>query len=211
MLNGPRQVSTEGCNRRVREAGAGFRSHLDGTKERRWAMTGIMERGPQRAAHSSRDRKVRLKRLLVVLEGSELSDRVLKYVISHSVNGTPLEAVLLYVQPQIVLRAPLGYPNHELQVDYDGSCDNSATSILAAAAKRLGQVGIMSRGRIETGDPGEVILRSVIAEQCDQIVLGDPAQSFSIRASKRGTSTAVGYVLKQATRRGVTIPLTIIQ
>lgn len=159
-------------------------------------VTALEERRrPARSYQPSQD--IRLKRVLVVVDGSEKMARALEYVISHAVCRAPIDAVLLYIQPPQSRGTPRG-PGSK------GDCGRLA---LSSAAHRLDQVGIMHRERVEVGDPGVAIVKCAEEERCDLIVLTDTGRSpLEWRAG-----LAVRSMLKQAVSKTGPIEVVIVK
>jgi nucleotide-binding universal stress UspA family protein len=147
------------------------------------------------------NQEIRLKRVLVVVDGSEQMARVLEYVISHAVCRAPIDAVLLYIQPPEKRGTPSGSGSR-------GDCGRLA---LSSAAHRLDHVSIVHRERVEVGDPGVAIVKCAEEERCDLIVLADTERSPSGEPLEWRAGLAVRSMLKQAVHKAGPIEVVIVK
>ena len=147
-----------------------------------------------RSASSQLDSETRLKRLLVVIDGSETIARVLEYV-TNCAYGAQINAVLLYVDSEPNRNGAAADAMSDREGDLGGSPDDCRRRALRSAADRLGLAGIVHRERIEIGDPGMIIVKCAAEEQCDLIVLADP-DGVTAALSIERTGPAIRSVLK---------------
>lgn len=165
-------------------------------------MATVLEERRRPARSYQPNQEIRLKRVLVVVDGSERMARVLEYVISHAVCRAPIDAVLLYIQPPQKRDGMPGGPSST------GGCGRLA---LSSAAHRLDHVGIMHRERVEVGDPGVAIVKCAEEERCDLIVLADSERSPSGEPLERRAGLADRSVLKQAVCKTSPIEVVIVK
>jgi len=99
--------------------------------------------------------KLHSPKVLVVIDGSERTGRIIEYALSLAQNGQHPEVVLLGVVPQPPegrLRGYGSFKRDELHARLKGVLGERA---IAAAARRLDQAGVSHEDRIEVGDPAE--------------------------------------------------------
>lgn len=165
-------------------------------------MVTVLEEGRRPARSYQPNQEIRLKRVLVVVDGSEQMARVLEYVISHAVCRAPIDAVLLYIQPPEKRGTPPSGPGSR------GDCGRLA---LSSAAHRLDHVGIVHRERVEVGDPGVAIVKCAEEERCDLIVFADTERSPSGEPLEWRAGLAVRSMLKQAVHKAGPIQVVIVK
>ncbi len=165
-------------------------------------MVTVLEERRSPARSTQPNKEIRLKRVLVVVDGSEQMARVLEYVISHAVCRAPIDAVLLYIKPP---EKRGGTPNGSAS---KGDCGRLA---LSSAAHRLDHVGIVHRERVGVGDPGVAIVKCAEEERCELIVLADTERGPSGEPLERRAGLAVRSVLKQAVHNTAPIAVVIVK
>lgn len=117
--------------------------------------------------------------VLVVIDGSERTGRVIEYAVSLAQGGRGLEVVVLGVVPEPPDGRLRGYGSFKRDEIHARLKDAIGQRAVAAAARRFDQAGVSHRERIEVGDPAETILRVAGEEGCDVVLLGDsPAGAF---------------------------------
>ena len=145
---------------------------------------------------------VRPAKLLVVVDGSERTGRVIEYGLGLASNGKQREIVLLGIiqqPPDARLRGYGSFKREEINVHLKNSLGRRSMS---AAARRLDQAGVMHKDRIEVGDPVETILRVANEEGCDLILVADApvgaVQRWLPKAIGLSVATVAGQVAQQA-------------
>jgi nucleotide-binding universal stress UspA family protein len=117
--------------------------------------------------------------MLIVIDGSERTGRVLELALNFAHKGLTVEAVVLGViaePPDGRLRGYGSFKRKEIQ---ERLKDLKGARAVTAAARRFEQAGIMHKDRTEVGDPADTILRVAEEEACDMVLLGDaPAGAF---------------------------------
>jgi nucleotide-binding universal stress UspA family protein len=166
------------------------------------AMVTVLEERRRPARSYQPNQEIRLKRVLVVVDGFERMARVLEYVISHAVSRGPIDAVLLYVQPPAKRGGTPSGPG------YSG---DSGRLALNSAAHRLDHVGIVNRERVEIGDRGAAIVKCAEEERCDLIVLADTGRSLLGELPEWKAGLAVRSMLKQAVHQTGPIEVVIVK
>ena len=148
-------------------------------------MAAVLEKEPVLEASLPKEVELRLKRLLVIVDGSAQTSRVLDYVIRHAVTGAPVEAILLCIQPAPQGPGIVPHPAAGSELDLPEPVGPCAKRIIRSAARRLAHLGIVHRERVETGDPAATIVRCAAEEQCDLIVLAEPEPGPADRLARR--------------------------
>jgi nucleotide-binding universal stress UspA family protein len=117
--------------------------------------------------------------LLVVIDGSERTGRVLELALGLARKGLAIEAILLGVvtdPPDGRLR---GYGSFKLKEVHARLQDLMSTRAVSTVARRFDAAGIVHEDRIEVGDPARTILRVADEEACDLVLIADaPAGAF---------------------------------
>jgi nucleotide-binding universal stress UspA family protein len=165
-------------------------------------MVTVLEERRRSARSYQPNQEIRLKRVLIVVDGSERMARVLEYVIGHAVCRAPIDAVLLCIQP------PEKRSGTTNESGSKGDCGRLA---LNSAAHRLDHVGIVHRERVEVGDPGVAIVKCAEEERCDLIVLADTERDPSGEPLERRAGLAVQSVLKQAAHKVGSIEVVFVK
>lgn len=163
-------------------------------------MAAVLEKEPVLEATLPQEVELRLKRLLVIVDGSAQTGSVLDYVIRHAVTGAPVEAILLYVQPASPGNVVVPPPAAGSGLDHPERVEQCAKRIIRRAARRLAHLGIVHRERIETGDPAATIVRCADEEQCDLIVLAEPEPSSVAELLARQIGVSTSSLLQRVVR-----------
>lgn len=108
--------------------------------------------------------------ILVAVDGSETSSRVIEYLIARaSWCREPAEVHLLNVQlPLVGVHVKLFISESTLNEYYH----DEGTAALKKARERLDAAGIRYAHHIGVGDPSAVIIEYAGAKHCDEIVMG---------------------------------------
>jgi nucleotide-binding universal stress UspA family protein len=118
-------------------------------------------------------------RMLIVIDGSERTGRVLELALNLAHKGLTVEAVVLGVIAEPPDGRLRGYGSFKRKEIHERLKDLKGARAVAAAARRLEQACIMHKDRTEVGDPTDTILRVAEEEACDMVLLGDsPAGAF---------------------------------
>jgi nucleotide-binding universal stress UspA family protein len=119
-------------------------------------------------------------KLLVVIDGSERTGRVIEYALrlAHD-RWCGVEVVLLGIVPQPPDGRLRGYGSFKRDEIHAHLKDVIRQRAVAAAARRFDQAGVCHKDRIEVGDPAETILRVAGEEGSDIVLIGEaPAGAF---------------------------------
>src|SRR5689334_25328247 len=109
-------------------------------------------------------------KVLVLVDGSENSNRAVRYVInSAELYKEPLEIHLLNVQPPIVSGNVKRYISHD---DLNKYHHDEGVAALAEARKILDGAGIKYVYHISVGEIGETIVQYVDDKRPNHIVMG---------------------------------------
>ena len=118
-------------------------------------------------------------KVLVVIDGSERTGRVIEYALSFAQDGRGVEAVLLGVVPEPADGRLRGYGSFKREEIHARLKYDIGQRAIAAAARRFDQAGVSYKDRVEIGDPADTILRVAGEEGCDVVLVGDaPAGMF---------------------------------
>ncbi|MGE5171051.1 MAG: universal stress protein [Rudaea sp.] len=105
---------------------------------------------------------------LLAADGSEHGEHVAAFLVRLAEAGTPLEVVLLNVQPEVVDWQTHGLAQESMhaQREYLGrEATESVRRLLDAA-------GLRYELHVEMGDPADTIVRFAKEQRCDWIVMG---------------------------------------
>jgi nucleotide-binding universal stress UspA family protein len=140
------------------------------------------------------------RRILAAIDGSERTGRVLEFLIGLAESETPIEVVVLNVQPEPEdwrLRGYISFKRDEIQ---NRLKDDLGKPIIASVGRTLDQGSIAHKDRIELGEPVQTILRCANEEHCDLIVVGDPRPGAVRRWITRTTGLTFGSVASNLTQ-----------
>ncbi len=161
-----------------------------------------LETPDRESARRSPEPALRPVRLLIVIDGSERTGRIVEVAIGLARKGLAVEAILLGVIAEPPDGRLRGYGSFKRKDIHARLQDRMGTRAVAAAARRLDQAGIVHQDRIEVGDPAQTILRVADQEACDLVLLGDaPAGAFRRwlpRATGLTVATMAGKVAQLA-------------
>jgi nucleotide-binding universal stress UspA family protein len=170
-------------------------------------MTSLPSQERQRPAAA----KLLSSKVLVVIDGSERTGRVIEYALSLAQEGRRgFEVVLLGVVPEPAdgrLRGYGSFKREEIHARLKGLIGQRA---VVAAARRFDQAGVRHKDRIEVGDPAETILRVVAEEGCDEVLVGDPPPGVFQRWLPRVTGLSVATVASQVARLAA-VPVVVVK
>lgn len=149
-------------------------------------------------------------KVLVVIDGSERTGRVIEYGLGLAQDGRGVEAVLLGVvaePPDGRLRGYGSFKRAEIRARLKDVLGQRA---VVAAARRFDQAGVSHKDRIEVGDPAETILRVAGEEGCDVVLVGDaPAGAFR-RWLPKVTGLSVATVAIQVAQLAA-VPVVVVK
>jgi nucleotide-binding universal stress UspA family protein len=147
-------------------------------------------------------------KVLVVVDGSERTGRVIEYVSNLASHGRPLQLVLLGVAPAPATGRLRGYGSFKRAEIHHWLKEDVQQRAVAAVARRLDHEHLAHSERIEVGDPAEVILRVASEEGVDLILLADaPAGAMRrlLPAIGLTLATVVAQVIQSAKVPVVTV------
>jgi nucleotide-binding universal stress UspA family protein len=109
-------------------------------------------------------------RILIPVDGSAASSRVVEYLIAKAPGFRPdaLQVDLLNVQPPV----PGNVAAHVNAEQLKKYRQEEGLKVLAAACERLQQAGLKHAYHIAVGDPAQVIAQYAHEQNADQIVMG---------------------------------------
>jgi nucleotide-binding universal stress UspA family protein len=112
-------------------------------------------------------------RLLVVVDGTERTNRVLDYIVTLAQGRDAIEVVVLNVQSKREEARLRGYQSFKQEEVDDRLINDLGTPIVSSVCQWLDKAAIQNRSKVLIGDPVPTILQSVAEEDCDCIVIGD--------------------------------------
>jgi nucleotide-binding universal stress UspA family protein len=118
-----------------------------------------------------RSKKAATLTLLVVVDGSERTGRVLECVKTLAGDGRGVRIILLSVQPQPAEGRIRGYGSF-LRAEVVDRLRDLGGRAVNAAGRALTSTAITQQHRVEIGHSAETILRVAREENCDAIVIG---------------------------------------
>jgi nucleotide-binding universal stress UspA family protein len=139
----------------------------------------IADRGPAVAdagagGRNADSQRAATLRVLAVIDGSECTGRVVKYVLRLYAAGGPIEVVLLNIQPEPQDWRLRGYGWFQREAIHDRLVNDLGARVLTSAARHLDPAEIPHKDRIELGKVAETVLRCAKEENCDLIILAVP-------------------------------------
>lgn len=111
-------------------------------------------------------------KILVVIDGSERTGRIIEHVRSLKDRGYRLQVVVLGMVPEPATGRLRGYGSFKQGEVRSGLKHAMQERAVSAVARRLDQEKIYHNDRIEIGDPVVTILRVAREEEADLILLG---------------------------------------
>jgi nucleotide-binding universal stress UspA family protein len=132
-------------------------------------------------------------RILAVLDGSESTGQVTKYLLDLHAGGGALEVVLLNVQPAPEVGRLRGYGSFR-RADVDDRLGELGRRVVTSAARHLDAARVPHKDRIELGEPVQTIVACADEEKCDLIVLGESSPGALRRWLMRTTGVVVNSV-----------------
>jgi nucleotide-binding universal stress UspA family protein len=131
------------------------------------------------APHQDRPRSAKSGlKVLAAVDGSERTGRVLKYLLDLRASDGPFEVVLLNIQPKPQDWRLHGYGWFQREAIHDRLVNELGGRVVASASRHLDTAGIAHTARIELGDPAEIIARCAQEENCDLVLVPEPAPGF---------------------------------
>jgi len=153
-------------------------------------------------------RGARPLRILVVVDSSERTERVVKFLLDLRVCAIKL--VLLNVQPKPQDWRLRGYGWFKREAIHDRLINDLGRRVVASAARQLDSAGIAHKDRIELGEPGETVLRCAREEDSELIVLAEPrhgaVRTWLMRALPLSVGSTAGFVIHFARVPVVVVP-----
>jgi nucleotide-binding universal stress UspA family protein len=149
-------------------------------------------------------------RVLVVIDGSERTGRVIAYGLSLVQDGRAIEAVLLGVVAEPPDERLRGYGSFKRDEIHARLKDVLGQRAVEAAARRFDQAGVSHKERIEVGDPAETILRVAGEEGCDLVLLGDAPAGMLRRWLPKAIGLSVATVASQVAQLA-TVPVVVVK
>lgn len=148
------------------------------------------------ALHRSeaRERSGTPLRVLAVVDSTESTGRVTKYLLRLKSWNDAVDVVLLNVQPQPETGRLRGYGSFRRAEVDDRLINDLGRRVVTSAGRYLDAAHIAHRGRIELGDPVATIVRCADEEHCDLIVLAEARPNIVSRWLMRNTGIVLDSV-----------------
>ncbi len=108
-------------------------------------------------------------KILVPVDGSDLSHDALAHALGLIANGLRAELVLANVQESATLYELVTAPD---PVTLDRVADGAGRHILAAAAEQARAAGVAFEEEVASGDPARMLIEIAERHGCDAIVMG---------------------------------------
>jgi nucleotide-binding universal stress UspA family protein len=153
--------------------------------------------------------KTHLEKVLAVVDNTELCGHVLECLIALA-DRTPIEVVVLNVQPAPETSRLRGYGSFKLNEIHSRLVDDLARPLVRSMARRLALAGIPSRERIELGDSVATVLRCAGEEHSDLIMIGEPHPSCFRRWLARTLGISFGSIAINVAQLAE-VPVTIVK
>lgn len=160
-------------------------------------MTDVFARRANNAAKSKAKGKAEKKsplRVLAVVEGSESTGRVTKYLLDLHARDGALDVVLLNIQPLPEVGRLRGYGSFRRADVDDRLINDLGRRVITSAGRHLDAASIAHKDRIELGDAAETIVACADEEKCDLIVLGESRPSVILQWLMRTTGAVINSV-----------------
>jgi nucleotide-binding universal stress UspA family protein len=136
-------------------------------------------------------------RVLVVVDGSERTGRVVEQAKALASDEKSVQAILLNVQPAPVDGRLRGYGSFKREEIRERLVDCLGRRAVTAAGRVLSHAGIENTFRVEIGNTVATILRIANEEGCDAILIGSAAPSTLQKWLQRTTGILLATVATQ--------------
>ena len=160
-------------------------------------MTDLGARRARNATKPKVKRMAEMKsplRVLAVIDGSESTGRVTKYLLDLHARDGALDVVLLNIQPPPAVGRLRGHGNFRRAEIEDRLINDLGKRVVTSTARHLEAANIAHKDRIELGDPAETIVRCADEEKCDLIVLAESRPSAVHQWLMRTTGAVIHSV-----------------
>jgi len=156
------------------------------------------------------DAKPRFRKVLVVIDGSERTGRVIEQALALVRDARGVEVLLLGVVPEPPDARLRGYGSFKRDTIHARLKHHLGQRAVAAAARRFDQACVPHEERIEVGDPAATILRVAGQEGCDLILLADQPPGALRRWMPRLTGLSVATVASQVAQLAA-VPVVVVK
>jgi nucleotide-binding universal stress UspA family protein len=148
-------------------------------------------------------------RVLAVVDGSERSGRVVKYLLGLAAQCGAIEVVLLNIQPKPQEWRMRGYGWFQREAIHDRLINDLGGRIVASAGRHFEAAGVAHSARVELGGRVETIVRCAREENCDLLVLAEAPPGAVRRWLMRSAGLSFGSVASVAIH-SMRVPLVVI-
>lgn len=169
-------------------------------------MASIQPQKSPAPLHGATPKLQRLK-VLVLIDGSERTSRVVEYALSLAHGDRALKVVLLGIVREPPDGRLRGYGSFKREEIHARLKDIVGQRAVSAAARRFDQQGVTHTDRIEVGDPVETILRVAGEEGSDLVLIGDSP----VGPIRRWLPKAIGLSLATVANRVIQLsPVSVV-
>jgi nucleotide-binding universal stress UspA family protein len=112
-------------------------------------------------------------RILAVVDGSERTNHIVDFLKSLAARGGAIEVIVLNVQTKRLDHRLRGYQSFKRNEIDDRLINEIGMPIVASVSRHLEKLGIGAHGRVEIGEPADVILRCAAQDHCDAVLIGE--------------------------------------
>ena len=162
------------------------------------AFSNGIETTPGREPEKTAAEDGRPWRILAVVDGSERTGRVVKYLLEFAVNLGPIEVVLLNIQPRPQEWRLRCYGWFRREAIHDRLIAERGEPIVRSASRHLEAADITHRSRIEIGEAVETIVRCAREENCDLLILTECPSGFVRRWLMSAVGLTIGSISSMA-------------
>jgi nucleotide-binding universal stress UspA family protein len=152
------------------------------------------ERVATRGKQKPQTGETRTSRILAIVDGSEGTGRVIKYLLGLRALGAPFDVVLLNIQPEPEDWRLRGYGWFKREAIRERIVSDLGRPAVASAGRQLDGAGIAHKDRIELGEAADTIVRCAREEECDFIVLAEPTPGAVRRWLMRSAGMSIGSI-----------------
>jgi nucleotide-binding universal stress UspA family protein len=119
------------------------------------------------------DKTIKRQRLLAVVDGSEVTNRIVDFITAYGRGRQVTEVVILNVQTKRADARLRGYQSFKEAEVNDRLLSELAYPIVNSVSKRLQAVGITCLSKVAIGDPITTISKCALENDCNVIVVGE--------------------------------------
>jgi nucleotide-binding universal stress UspA family protein len=149
-------------------------------------------------------------KILAVVDGSERTGRIVKWLLDLPLKREAIEVVLLNIQPKPQEWRMRGYGWFQREAIHDRLINDLGARIAGSVARHLKAAGIAHRSRVVLGDVPEIIVRCTEEENCDLVVVPQPEPGTIRRWLMRAARLTIGSDAS-AVVHSVQVPVVLVR